>query len=253
MTLIISVLESYPLIAAFAFIGIIMYVCYFISNKVFKGRIHGSALAIFIGLVLAYFGGAFTGGSQGFSDITAFSGLGLMGGGMLRDFAIIATAYDVNIQEIKRAGISGTIALFLGVIVSFVCGALVAVAFGYTDPVSITTIGGGAATYIIGPVAGTALGASSEVIALSITAGLVKSILIMIFTPISARYIGLDNPRSALVYGGLMGTTSGVAAGLAATDVKLVPYGAMTATFYTGLGCLLVPSVFYLVVRMFTG
>ena len=28
-------------------------------------------------------------------------------------------------------------------------------------------------------------------------------------------------------------------AGLAATDPKLVPYGAMTATFYTGLGCLL--------------
>jgi hypothetical protein len=46
-----------------------------------------------------------------------------------------------------------------------------------------------------------------------------------------------------------MGTNSGVMAGLAATDPKLVPYGAMTATFYTGLGCLLGPSFFYLVIR----
>jgi len=52
-----------------------------------------------------------------------------------------------------------------------------------------------------------------------------------------------------MVFGGLMGTTSGVTAGLAATDPKLVPYGAMTATFYTGVGCLLVPSVLFLVVR----
>lgn len=46
-----------------------------------------------------------------------------------------------------------------------------------------------------------------------------------------------------------MGTNSGVMAGLAATDPKLVPYGAMTATFYTGLGCLLGPSVVFMVVR----
>ena len=51
-----------------------------------------------------------------------------------------------------------------------------------------------------------------------------------------------------MVFGGLMGTTSGVAAGLAATDPKLVPYGAMTATFYTGVGCLLGPSVLYFLV-----
>ena len=42
---------------------------------------------------------------------------------------------------------------------SRVVGAGVAVAFGYTDPVAVTTIGGGAATYIVGPVTGTALGA----------------------------------------------------------------------------------------------
>ena len=52
-----------------------------------------------------------------------------------------------------------------------------------------------------------------------------------------------------MVYGGLMGTTSGVAAGLAATDPELVPYGAMTATFYTGVGCLLAPSVLFFAVE----
>jgi malonate transporter MadM subunit len=52
-----------------------------------------------------------------------------------------------------------------------------------------------------------------------------------------------------MIFGGLMGTNSGVMAGLAATDPKLVPYGAMTATFYTGLGCLLGPSVLFFFVR----
>ena len=122
--------------------------------------------------------------------------------------------------------------------------------FGYTNPVAITTTGAGAATYIVGPVTGAAIGASSEIIALSVAAGLVKSILVMIGTPMVAKMIGLDNPQSAMVFGGLMGTTSGVAGGLAATDPRLVPYGAMTATFYTGLGRLLGPSVLFLTVSV---
>jgi malonate transporter MadM subunit len=52
-----------------------------------------------------------------------------------------------------------------------------------------------------------------------------------------------------MVFGGLMGTNSGVMAGLAATDPKLVPYGAMTATFFTGLGCLLGPSLVFMINR----
>jgi malonate transporter MadM subunit len=74
----------------------------------------------------------------------------------------------------------------------------------------------------------------------------VKSILVTIGTPWLAPYIGLNNPNTAMIYGGMLGTTSGVSAGLAATDPTLVPYGALTATFYTGLGCLLCPSVLYL-------
>ena len=84
-------------------------------------------------------------------------------------------------------------------------------------------------------------------------AGLVKSILVMVGTPLVARHIGLNNTKSAMIYGGLMGTTSGVAGGLAATDPRLVPYGALTATFYTGMGCLLAPSLLYLIVRALTG
>lgn len=65
----------------------------------------------------------------------------------------------------------------------------------------------------------------------------------------AALGIDADNPRAAMIFGGLMGTNSGVMAGLAATDPALVPYGAMTATFYTGLGCLLGPSMFFMTIR----
>lgn len=241
------------LITAFALVGLIMYLSYFLSGKLTRGRLHGSAIAIAAGLVLAYLGGAATGGTQGIADIPLFAGVGLMGGAMLRDLAIVSTAFGAGLEELKKAGWAGVVSLFLGVIVSFVVGALIAFAFGYTDSVAITTIGAGAVTYIVGPVTGTALGASSEIIALSIAAGLVKSILVMLSTPLVAKYIGLDNPQSAVIYGGMMGTTSGVAAGLGAVDPKLVPYGAMPATFYTGLGCLVAPSLFFLIVRALTG
>jgi malonate transporter MadM subunit len=173
-----------------------------------------------------------------------------MGGAMLRDFAIVATAFGADLRTLKRAGVVGAMSIVIGVLLSFVVGAVVAVLFGYTDPIAVTTIGAGAATYIVGPVTGTALGASSDIIALSVAAGLTKSVLVMVGTPLIAPRIGLNNPHSALIYGGLMGTTSGVAGGLAATDPKLVPYGAMTATFYTGVGCLLSPSVLYFGVRV---
>lgn len=248
-----EVLIRNGLVTAFLFVGVLVWVSYFISGTVTGGRLHGSAIAILAGLVLAYVGGVVTGGSQGLADIEIFVGVGLLGGAMIRDFAIVATAFGVQFDEIRKAGAGAIVALLVGVIGSFIVGAIVAYAFGYTDPVSMTTIGAGAATYIVGPVTGTAIGASSDVIALSIAAGLVKSMLVMTGTPFVARYIGLNNPRSALVYGGLMGTTSGVAGGLAATDPKLVPYGAMTATFYTGLGCLLGPSVIFFAIRALVG
>ena len=252
MDIVASVFVRNNLIVAFAVVGATIWISYFLADKLTQGRIHGSAIAIALGLVAAYFGGVATGGNTGVADFALLGGVGLMGGGMMRDFAIVATAFGVHLSELKKAGIAGVISIFAGVIVSFVVGAIVAVMFGYTDAIAITTIGAGAVTYIVGPVTGEAIGASGDIITLSVAAGLVKSILVMIGTPLVARYIGLDNPQSAKVFGGLMGTTSGVAAGLAATDPKLVPYGAMTATFYTGVGCLLGPSIlFFIVSRMF--
>lgn len=244
-----QVLVKNALITAFAFIGILVWFSYFLSARLTRGRVHGSAIAIAIGLFLAYVGGTLTGGTKGLADIALFSGVGVMGGAMFRDFAIVATAFGANIDELKKAGVIGAASIIIGVVLSFVVGAMVALGFGYTDPVSITTIGAGAATYIVGPVTGTALGAESGVIALSVAAGLTKSVLVMVGTPLVATRIGLNNAYSAMIYGGLMGTTSGVAAGLAATDPKLVPYGAMTATFYTGVGCLLAPSLLFFIVR----
>lgn len=244
-----GVLAKYSLVTAFAVVGATVWFSYLISDRLTRGRLHGSAIAILMGLVLAYVGGVVTGGKKGIADIEVLSGIGVMGGAMLRDFAIVATAFGVRMDEFRKTGLSGIVSLLAGVVVSFIVGACVAFAFGYRDAVSLTTIGGGAATYIVGPVTGSALGATSEVIALSVAAGLIKSMLVMIMTPFVAGYIGLNNPRSALIFGGLMGTTSGVAGGLAATDPELVPYGAMTATFYTGLGCLLGPSIIFLAIR----
>ncbi len=253
MEIIETVFRANGLIVAFTVVGLTVWFSYFLSAKLTAGRIHGSAIAIFLGLVAAYIGGSVTGGNTGVADISLLTGVGLMGGGMFRDFGIIATAYGVQLSELKKAGLAGVISIFAGVFISFIVGAAVAVMFGYTDPVAITTIGAGAVTYIVGPVTGAAIGASSDVLALSIAAGLVKAILVMIGTPMVAKMIGLNNPQSAMVYGGLMGTTSGVAGGLAATDPKLVPYGAMTATFYTGIGCLLGPSVLFLSVKAIFG
>ncbi|WP_241127811.1 malonate transporter subunit MadM [Novosphingobium terrae] len=237
------------LILAFVAVGAIMGVSLLISRGLTRGRIHASAIAILGALALAWLGGELTGGKKGLADVSGFGGLALLGGAMLRDFAIVATAFEVDVAEARKAGWLGVMALALGTLVPFVLGVGIAWGFGYRDAVSLTTLGAGTVTYIVGPVTGAALGASSPVIALSIATGVFKAVLVMIATPFVARLIGLDNPRSAMVFGGLMGTVSGVSGGLAATDERLVPYGALTATFHTGIGCLVCPSVLFLAVR----
>ncbi len=245
---ILAKFSKYSLVAAILIVSLVIFACYRLAVVVKQKRM-GSAFAIIVALIAAYIVGKITGGKSGVADITALSGFSLLGGSMLRDYTIIATAYGVDLNNLKKAGLVGAVALFVGVFFSFFVGALLAYAMGYHDPVDITTIGAGAVTFIVGPITGTALGASSEIITISIAAGVVKSVLTMILTPIIAPIIKLDNPTSAIVYGGVIGTTSGVAGGLAATDPKLVPYGAMTATFYTGLGTLLCPSVGYLILK----
>jgi malonate transporter MadM subunit len=241
------------LVTAFAVVGVVMLLSIQVSKRLTMGRVHGSAIAIVIGLALAYWGGIQTGGHKGLADLSLFGGIGLMGGAMLRDFAIVATAFEVQATEARKAGMIGVVALLLGTLLPFVVGASVAWSMGYSDAVSMTTIGAGAVTYIVGPVTGAAIGASSDVMALSIATGLVKAIMVMVGTPIAAKFLGLKTPRSAMVFGGLAGTVSGVSAGLAATDRKLVPYGALVATFHTGLGCLLGPSVLFFATKALIG
>jgi malonate transporter MadM subunit len=241
------------LVTAFAVVGLIVLISGQISKRLTFGRVHGSAIAIVIGLALAYWGGTQTGGHKGLADMSLFGGIGLMGGAMLRDFAIVATAFEVQATEARKAGLIGLVALLLGTVLPFIVGAAIAWSFGYSDAVSMTTIGAGAVTYIVGPVTGAAIGASSDVMALSIATGLVKAIIVMVGTPIAARFLALKTPRSAMVFGGLAGTVSGVSAGLAATDRKLVPYGALVATFHTGLGCLLGPSLLFFAVKAIVG
>ncbi len=233
--------------------GLIIALSAWLSSRVTGKKIPGPAIAIFLGLALAYFGGLISGGNNGLADLGLFSGFALLGGSLLRDFTIVATAMGARFSEMKKAGLPGVLALVLGVVLSFITGVGLAALMGYRDAKSLATIGAGACTFIVGPVTGSAIGATSEVIALSIAAGVIKSIAVTIATPLVAKSIGLNNPQTAMIYGGLIGTTSGVAAGLAATDPRLVPYGAITATFYTGLGCLLCPSALYLILQWMVG
>lgn len=248
-----AVLDKNGLLLAFSIVGLTVWLAYWISERLTFGRIHGSAIAIAIGLAAASLGGWLTGGKNGVADLPVLAGVGLMGGTMFRDLSIVATAFGVQFHELVKSGFIGIVSLLLGLLLSFAAGGAIAVVFGYRDAPSITTIGAGAATYIVGPITGTAVHASSDVLTLSVATGLVKAILVMVLTPWLAPSIGLNNPRSAMIFGGVMGTNSGVMAGLAATNPKLVPYGAMTATFYTGMGCLLGPSVFFWIVRAIVG
>ena len=142
------VLTKHPLVTAFAVVGFIMWSASILSKRLTRGRMHASAIAIAIGLLLAYLSGLSTGGTKGVADIEWLSGMGLLGGAMLRDFAIVATAFGVRLDEFRKTGLAGMLSLVIGVLLSFFVGATVAYAFGYRDAVSMTTIGGGAATYI---------------------------------------------------------------------------------------------------------
>ena len=241
------------LVVAFLLVGLLTWATDVFSKKVLASKIPGSAVAIFLALAFGYLGGLLTDGEQGLADLPYFKGLSLLGGSMFRDFAIVATATGASFVLIRKSGLLGLISLVLGIGVFFIAGVVLAWLLGYRDAVSLCTIGAGACTYLVGPVTGGALGASSEVIALSIGTGVVKTIAVTILTPILAKTIGLNSPGAAMAFGGIMGTSSGVAAGLAATDPALVPYGAVTATFYTGLGCLVCPSLFYLLISGWLG
>ena len=116
---------------------------------------------------------------------------------MLRDFAIVSTAFGVDSADDRRPGWPGSSRSSSGWSSPSQSAPPSPTPLAIATPVSLTTIGAGAATYIVGPVTGTALGASSERDRpFSVAAGLVKSVLVMVGTPFVARLIGLDNPAS---------------------------------------------------------
>ena len=160
--MITNIMTKNGLVMSFLVVGAVMAVANLLG-KATRGRIAGSAIAIVFGLILALIGGLATGGEKGLSDVAMFSGLAVMGGGMLRDFSIVSTAFGASLDEIKKAGLPGILALFIGVILAFIIGAIFAFAFGYTSAADMATIGAGAVTFIVGPVTGAAVGASSEV------------------------------------------------------------------------------------------
>lgn len=232
------------LVLSFLAVGFIMLITQFVSQKILRDKIPGVALAIALGLILASFGG-----NAGIADIPLFSGMALLGGTMLRDFAIVSTAYGASMDEIKKAGWVGVVSLFVGVFFNFIVGVTCAIFFGYSDPAEIATLASGTCTFIVGPITGNAVGASSEIITLSIAAGVMKVLIVSVVTPLFKQLIGIETKTSAMVFGGVMGTVSGVSAALASINPKLVPYGALTATFYTGIAAILCPSVFYPILK----
>jgi malonate transporter MadM subunit len=231
-------------VLSFMLVGIMMFITQFISDKILKNKIPGVALAIALGLILASFGG-----KAGIADIPLFSGMALLGGSMLRDFAIVSTAFGASMQEIKKAGWVGVVSLFVGVFFNFTVGVIIANMFGYKDPGDIATLASGTCTFIVGPITGNAVGASSEIITLSIAAGVIKVLIVSVVTPLIKNLVGIKTKTSAMVFGGVMGTVSGVSAAMASINPKLVPYGALTATFYTGIAAILCPSVFYPILK----
>ena len=97
----IKLITKNGLVAAFIIIGITTWIAYKIGGLT-KGRIHGSAIAIFFGLILAYIGGVVGGGHKGLASIPMFAGVGVMGGAMFRDFAIVSTLLALTCVKSKK-------------------------------------------------------------------------------------------------------------------------------------------------------
>ena len=111
MHILAELIEKNSLVMSFLFVGIILLISDLLAKHLFRGRLRPSAIAIFIALAAAYIGGRLTGGQKGISDLALFSGVGLLGSSMFRDFTIVSTAFGADLKELKRCGKAGVIAL----------------------------------------------------------------------------------------------------------------------------------------------
>lgn len=72
---IVDLIEDNALLFAFALVGLVMLIGGWIGKTLTRGQVAGSAVAILLGLLLAYFGGLQEGGEKGLADVSLFSGL----------------------------------------------------------------------------------------------------------------------------------------------------------------------------------
>jgi hypothetical protein len=86
MTILNKLFTVNALIVAFLVVAIITWLSTVISQKLLKGKIPGAAIAILCGLILAFFGGKWSGGTKGISDVAGLSGFALLGSSMLRQW-----------------------------------------------------------------------------------------------------------------------------------------------------------------------
>jgi malonate transporter MadM subunit len=98
MEIIEMIIGKNGLIFAFLFVVLIMLFSFWMSKKITRNKIPGVALAIIIGLGLAFFGG-----KKGIADIPLFAGMAVLGGAMLRDFSVVSTARGADMNKIKHA------------------------------------------------------------------------------------------------------------------------------------------------------
>ena len=162
MEILLKFLEKNGLVVAVLVVGLMILVADNVSKRLLNKKVPTPAVAIVFGLLLAYVGGTISGGEKGIADVKLFSGMGQLGGSMFRDFAIVSTAFGASILLMRKSGIVGAISLIIGIIVAFSVGLSVAWVMGYHDAVSLTTIGAGACTYIVGPVTGAAANTSGS-------------------------------------------------------------------------------------------
>jgi len=113
--ILVDILTTNSIITAFIFVGLLTAISYKFSAHFTKGYFHGSAIAIILGLIAAYMGGFITNGDNGIADIGVFSGVGILGGAMFRDFAIVATAFGADLKALKNAGFIAAASVVIGV------------------------------------------------------------------------------------------------------------------------------------------
>ena len=168
--------------------GLIMLVSFWVSERLTCWRIPGSAIAIITGLVLAYIGGRVT-GENGIADIPVLSGFSIMGG----PCSVILPLYPqpwvpVSMKSKSRNGrgsfaVPGHICFLPAWYQPGFCLWLYRIRKILPplvpEPARLSRVWLPAA-----------IGAPSEVITLSIAAGVLKAILVTIATPALAKYIG---------------------------------------------------------------